>query len=895
MPATGSSALECSCRSFRRPSTSSRPTSHRSRTGSTWPTGRGRSRRDSPTRPFRPMPQRRLRALAARALAFVDEMNFRFLYDRQRQIFAIGYRLADAEGPGRLDPSFYDLLASEARLASFVAIAKGDVPDSHWFHLGRLLTSVDGASTLLSWSATLFEYLMPHAGDEELLRRPCWTSRAAAAVRRQVEYGRQRRRAVGHLRVRLQRRSTATATTSTRPSACRASASSAAWATNWWWRPTPPRWPRWWTRRRAAQNFRRLAREGAEGPYGFYEAIDYTHRKARRQRAGGATRRAHGARGRRGAAVPGPPPGHEPGGAGQHPARRRDGAPLPRRSAGAGHGAAAAGARAAPRADHPAPARRGDAGRGRGRPPWRVRRFRSPAHPLPARPVPLERRVRHRRHQRRRRRQPLPRPRGHPLPRGRHPRPRAASSSTCATCAAARSGRRPTSPTAREPEEYLVTFQAGARRVPPDGRRHRDPARHRGLHRGRRRGPPPGGDQPERPASRTGDHQLRRDRARAARRRPGAPGVRQALHRDGVPAGERRAALRPPASRAGGGRGVGGARAERRGTDAGAGGVGDRPPPVPRAGARPRGSRGARRAGALGHHRRRAGSDREPAPAHPPAPGGFVRHRPSPPAWPRAATAALAIAHKYHDPERRRPHLRAGLHPGAEHAAAHGHLQRRGPALRAPRLARAVHRRLAARRRRRSCRGTCWASRASGRTASPGDLPDPPGARGRGGRHPAGAPGAAGPGVLAAQGTERRRRDPERASGELPRRDARAARGAARHRAVGRLEAPARRRVPAARRPHERGRARSCSGGRGARDPQRRARRARRPARPALCRAAVGAGAAGAAAGAGSGARRQARSRRPTSPSPTAPAASPRAGASTPSCSTATRRRRCPG
>ena len=102
-----------------------------------------------------------LRALAARAAAFADGMNFRFLYDPQRQLFAIGYRLADAEGPGRLDRRFYDLLASEARLASFLAIAKGDVPETHWFHLGRLVTSVDGVPTLLSWSATMFEYLMP--------------------------------------------------------------------------------------------------------------------------------------------------------------------------------------------------------------------------------------------------------------------------------------------------------------------------------------------------------------------------------------------------------------------------------------------------------------------------------------------------------------------------------------------------------------------------------------------------------------------------------------------------------------------------------------------------------------------------------------------------------------
>ena len=80
-------------------------------------------------------------------------MNFRFLYDPQRQLFTIGYRLADDEGPGRRDPSYYDLLASEARLASFLAIAKGDVPESHWFHLGRAVTSVRGAPVLLSWSA----------------------------------------------------------------------------------------------------------------------------------------------------------------------------------------------------------------------------------------------------------------------------------------------------------------------------------------------------------------------------------------------------------------------------------------------------------------------------------------------------------------------------------------------------------------------------------------------------------------------------------------------------------------------------------------------------------------------------------------------------------------------
>ena len=103
---------------------------------------------------------RRWPALRADA-GLADAMRFEFLYDRRRRIFAIGYRLADADGPGRLDASFYDLLASEARLASFVAIAKGDVPQHHWFHLGRLVTNVDGRATLMSWGGTMFEYLMP--------------------------------------------------------------------------------------------------------------------------------------------------------------------------------------------------------------------------------------------------------------------------------------------------------------------------------------------------------------------------------------------------------------------------------------------------------------------------------------------------------------------------------------------------------------------------------------------------------------------------------------------------------------------------------------------------------------------------------------------------------------
>ena len=108
-------------------------------------------------------------------------------------------------GGARLDTSFYDLLASEARLASFIAIAKGDVPELHWFHLGRLITSVRGSPVLLSWSATMFEYLMPllvmRSFPETLLDESC-----RMAVRRQIDYGLDARHAVGHLRVGLHRR-----------------------------------------------------------------------------------------------------------------------------------------------------------------------------------------------------------------------------------------------------------------------------------------------------------------------------------------------------------------------------------------------------------------------------------------------------------------------------------------------------------------------------------------------------------------------------------------------------------------------------------------------------------------------------------------------------------------
>jgi len=99
----------------------------------------------------------RLAEVAERAYLLAMEMDFRFLFDPDRELFAIGFQQATHS----LDGSYYDLLASEARLASFIAVAKNDVPAKHWFHLGRSLTYAAGTPALVSWSGSMFEYLMP--------------------------------------------------------------------------------------------------------------------------------------------------------------------------------------------------------------------------------------------------------------------------------------------------------------------------------------------------------------------------------------------------------------------------------------------------------------------------------------------------------------------------------------------------------------------------------------------------------------------------------------------------------------------------------------------------------------------------------------------------------------
>ncbi len=113
-------------------------------------------------------------------------LDFTLLYDCHRELFSIGYNVTHH----RLDSSCYDLLASESRLTSLVGIAFGQIPQDHWFALGRQLTSVGGQPTLISWSGSMFEYLMPAlvmpSYEQTLLDTSC-----RAAVRRQMDYARQ--------------------------------------------------------------------------------------------------------------------------------------------------------------------------------------------------------------------------------------------------------------------------------------------------------------------------------------------------------------------------------------------------------------------------------------------------------------------------------------------------------------------------------------------------------------------------------------------------------------------------------------------------------------------------------------------------------------------------------
>jgi cyclic beta-1,2-glucan synthetase len=213
---------------------------------------------------------RRLTILARSAQAMVEAMDFGFLFDPMRKLLAIGYRVTD----GTLDPGRYDLLASEARLASFVAIAKGDVPVSHWFRLGRALTPVALDSVLVSWSGSMFEYLMPGL----VMRTPARSlleQTARLVVARQITYGAERGVPWGvsesgynarDLEMTYQYSNFGVPGLGLRRGLSE-DVVIAPYATGLAAMIDPAA---------AVRNFRRLAATGAAGAYGFYEALDYT-------------------------------------------------------------------------------------------------------------------------------------------------------------------------------------------------------------------------------------------------------------------------------------------------------------------------------------------------------------------------------------------------------------------------------------------------------------------------------------------------------------------------------------------------------------------------------------------------------------------------------------------
>ena len=200
----------------------------------------------------------------------IEETEFGFLFNRERQLFSIGFSVTD----GRLDMSYYDTMASEARLASYLAIALGQVSHEHWFKLGRSLTPTGTARALLSWSASMFEYFMPllvmRAYPDTLLDE---TYRAV--LQRQIEYAAQHRvpwgisesaynaqdlernyqyRAFGVPGLGLKRGLGDDLVIAPYASMLAAQLAPVT----------------------VLRNLQHLAREGLAGRYGFYEAIDYT-------------------------------------------------------------------------------------------------------------------------------------------------------------------------------------------------------------------------------------------------------------------------------------------------------------------------------------------------------------------------------------------------------------------------------------------------------------------------------------------------------------------------------------------------------------------------------------------------------------------------------------------
>ena len=131
------------------------------------------------------MLRKTLIAIGQRARSFAFEMEFSFLMSPERKLLSIGYRVEEHQ----LDESCYDLLASEARLTSLFGIAKGDLPTEHWFRLGRPIVEIGFQGALMSWSGSMFEYLMPPLVMKEP-RGGILNQTSQLIIKRQIQYGR---------------------------------------------------------------------------------------------------------------------------------------------------------------------------------------------------------------------------------------------------------------------------------------------------------------------------------------------------------------------------------------------------------------------------------------------------------------------------------------------------------------------------------------------------------------------------------------------------------------------------------------------------------------------------------------------------------------------------------
>lgn len=199
-----------------------------------------------------------------------SQMDFRFLYQEKKKLFTIGYNVSEQQ----FDLSSYDLLASEARLGSYIAVAKGEAPLEHWFSMSRLVVQLKGKPVLLSWSGSMFEYLMPllimPSFPDTLLSRSY-----SGAVQEQIDYGNSREVPWGisesgynrpDTQFNYQYQAFGVPSLGLKRGLYK-DLVIAPYATILALMVEP---------RASCLNMQRLTREGREGRYGYYEAIDYT-------------------------------------------------------------------------------------------------------------------------------------------------------------------------------------------------------------------------------------------------------------------------------------------------------------------------------------------------------------------------------------------------------------------------------------------------------------------------------------------------------------------------------------------------------------------------------------------------------------------------------------------